>query len=106
MIANDEPEVEITLNKNMAVTTPIVIPEGKKVVLDLGGKTLSGQIPIQGTGGEIVLKNGTISSTSDAVYLTEGSKCTLDGAVINSNHNGIAAWSGSEVVVNSGSITS
>ena len=106
MIANDEPEVEITLNKNIAVTTPIVIPEGKKVVLDLGGKTLSGQIPIQGTGGEIILKNGTISSTSDAVYLTEGSKCTLDGAVINSNHNGISAWSGSEVVVNSGFITS
>ena len=107
MLENNEPEVEIVLNKNLTVTTPIEIPEGKKVILDLGGKTISGQIPIQGTGGELVLKNGTIQGTSDAVYLTEGSKLTLDGAnVVSTRGNGVSAWSGSEVVVNSGSITS
>jgi len=45
MIANDNPEVEITLAKNLATTAPIVIPEGKKVVMDLGGKAVSGNVP-------------------------------------------------------------
>ena len=47
MLDNDEPEVEITLNKNVLST--ISVPTGKKAIIDLGGNTVRG---VRTTGGE------------------------------------------------------
>lgn len=63
MISNDQPEVEVTLNSNVATTAPIVVPTGKKVTVNLGGKTISASgssrvFDVQG--GELVLENGTV----------------------------------------------
>lgn len=41
MIANDEAEVQVKLNKNVALEDDIIIASGKKVVLDLDGNKLS-----------------------------------------------------------------
>ncbi len=105
MLANDEPEVEIILNKDLA-TNAIVIPEGKEVTLDLGGHTLSGATPLYVEGGSLTLKNGNVSSTSYAVVARgEGSEVVVDGANITSTNMGITASNGASVTVNSGDIT-
>ena len=104
MLANDEPEVEIVLNKNVSST--ISVPSGKKAVIDLGGNTIRG---ISTTGGEVVVKNGTVASGSSAAAISvySGGKATIDdGAVIvGSRNNGVEISTGGEVVVNGGSIT-
>ena len=105
MLANDEPEVTITLNQD--ITNVISIPEGKKVNLNLGGNTVRG---VTVEGGEVVASNGTIQSASsskvDPVQVSDGGKFVLDGAsVVGSRNNGITLSSGGELVVNSGSIT-
>lgn len=41
MIANDEAEIQVKLNKNVALDDNIIIASGKKVVLDLDGNKLS-----------------------------------------------------------------
>ena len=63
MISNGQPEVEVTLNSNVATTAPIIVPTGKKVTVNLGGKTISASgssrvFDVQG--GELVLENGTV----------------------------------------------
>ena len=105
MIANDEPEVEIVLSGDLAVSTPIEIPEGKEVTLDLGGKTLSGARPLAVDGGTLTLKNGTIETTGYAVTATNGAEVIVDGANIDSTNMGITASNGATVTVNSGEIT-
>ena len=104
MLDNDEPEVEIVLNKNVLST--ISVPSGKKAVIDLGGNTVRG---VRTTGGEVVIKNGTVSSGSSyaAVVVNEGGKATIeDGAVIDgTRNNGIEINNGGEVVVNGGNIS-
>ena len=104
MLDNDEPEVEITLNKNVLST--ISVPTGKKAIIDLGGNTVRG---VRTTGGEVVIKNGIVSSGSSyaAVVVNEGGKATIeDGAVIDgTRNNGIEINNGGEVVVNGGNIS-
>ena len=111
MLTNEEPEVEIVLNKSISGVSTFTVPEGKSVTLDLGGNTLSGNTVVYANGGEVTLKNGTISSSSavkaDPIQVVNGGKLTLDGAqVIGAKNNGISAsGEGSEVVINSGSVT-
>lgn len=105
MIANDEPEVEIILSEDLAVSAPIEIPEGKEVTLDLGGKTLSGSRPLAVDGGTLTLKNGTVETTGYAVVATNGAEVIVDGANIDSTNMGITASNGATVTVNSGEIT-
>ena len=104
MLANDQPEVEIVLNKN--VSTTISVPSGKKATIDLGGNTVRG---ISTSGGEVVVKNGTVASGSSAAAISvySGGKATIDdGAVIvGTRNNGIEINTGGEVVVNGGSIS-
>lgn len=108
MIANDEPEVEIKLNKNLSGLSTITIPEGKKVTVDLGGNNIvSTGTTFYANGGELVLKNGSLTSNSNpAVIAQNGATVTVDGAnIISAHHNGINATE-AEVIINSGSITS
>lgn len=108
MIANDEPEVEITLNDDLTVSEPISIPEGKKVVLDLGGNALGASgIALYANGGDLVVSNGSVASSgSDAIAVRNGGSVTVDGADITSSRsNAISAKEGS-ITVNSGNIQS
>ena len=107
MIANDQSAVEIKLADDLAITEPIVIPEGKEVTLDLNGNTISGATPIYANGGSVSLKNGTVRSTNgDGVIANNGATVSVDGAnIVSTNHNGISATD-SEVIINSGSVTS
>lgn len=105
MLANDEPEVEITLTKN--ITNGIVIPAGKKVTLDLGGNSAR-TILAEGEGSEITIKNGSVTSGSAAaaVAVSGGAKAIIeDGAVITgTRNNGVEVGANSEVVVNGGRV--
>ncbi len=108
MIANDEPEVEIVLNKDMALSDFITIPEGKKVTLNLDGNSLSSSnVAVYANGGDLVVSNGSISSSgSDAIVVRNGGSVTVDGAdVTSSSSNAISAREGS-ITVNSGNIQS
>lgn len=105
MLANDEPEVEITLTEN--ITSNIAIPAGKKVTLDLGGKSAR-TITANAENSEVVIKNGTVASGSRAaaVAVSNGAKAVIeDGAVITgTSNNGIEVSANGEVVVNGGQV--
>lgn len=103
MLANDEPEVEIILTKDLTAED-IVIPEGKDVTLDLGGHTLTGATPLFVQGGTLTLKNGTVESSSYAVIANDGATVIVDGANIESTNIGISARE-AEVIVEDGDIT-
>ena len=107
MLANDNAEVTVTLSDDVAVTSSIVVPEGKKLNLDLGGNSLSASgIALSVNGGEAVVSNGSVSSSaSTAINVRNGGTVTVDGADITSvRSNGIAATGGT-IVMNSGTVT-
>lgn len=107
MIANDEPEVEIILNDDMAVTEPIAIPAGKKVILDLGGNSIGASgVALYANGGDLVISNGNVaSSSSDAVIVRNGGSVTIDdGANITSSASNAISAVESDIVVNGGNI--
>lgn len=105
MLANDEPEVSITLADDIAAI--VTVPAGKKVHLDLGGNEVRG---LTVSGGEVIVSNGTIESSStvseDPVQVSNGGKFVLDGAeIVGHRNNGVTLSTGGQLVVNSGSIS-
>lgn len=105
MLANNEPEVEITLTEN--ISSNISVPAGKKVTLDLGGNSAR-TILAEGEGSEITIKNGSVISGSGAaaVAVSDGAKAIIeDGAVITgTRNNGVEIGANSEVIVNGGQV--
>ena len=109
MISNDEAEVTITLNKNLTTDSTIIIPEGKKVTLDLDGKNISAKgnvVPLWSAGGEITVKNGTISADSAAIVVREGGSVTIEDSNISSTKNNAITATEGTVTINSGNVTS
>jgi len=107
MIANDEPEVEITLNKNMQMDSYISIPTGKKVTLNLDGNKINGNsYLVNCAGGELVLKNGELESLGRPVYVSGGT-VTLDNAIVTSKNDVAinATGTNSKVILNDGKVT-
>lgn len=105
MLANDEPEVSITLADDIAEI--VTVPAGKKVHLDLGGNEVRG---LTVNGGEVIVSNGTIESSStvseDPVQVSDGGRFVLDGAeIVGHRNNGVTLSTGGQLVVNSGSIS-
>ena len=118
---------EITLLRDITIAETVVLAEGKTVVLDLNGKTLSAvdMNTIKNNGGNLTLKNGTVTRTGDVVgysvnnasgeiavenatiergLYTSGSKMTATNANISheqSSRHAIYAWD-CEVTINSG----
>ncbi|MBQ3249231.1 MAG: hypothetical protein IJB03_06170, partial [Alistipes sp.] len=118
---------DIILNANITADETIVLAEGKTVVLDLNGKTLSAADinVIRNDGGNLTIKNGTVTRTGDVVgysvnnasgeinvvdatvergLYTSGSKMTATNANISheqSSRHAIYAWD-CEVTINSG----
>ena len=107
MLANNEDQVIVMLADDLALTSTLSVSD-KKVILDLGGNTLSGTTVLNITdGGEVTLKNGNINSTSTAVNVTAGGKLILDGATITSRNNGVSVKGDDSVaIIESGEITS
>lgn len=109
MIANDEPEVTVVLNEDLAATGTIAVPAGKKVTLDLGGNAMSATgsvVPLYANGGEIIVKNGSISAESGAIIAHNGGSVVVDGADITSAKSNAISATESEVTINSGNIQS
>ena len=118
---------EITLLRDITIAETVVLAEGKTVVLDLNGKTLAAvdKNTIKNNGGNLTLKNGTVTRTGDVVgysvnnasgeinvvdatvergLYTSGSKMTATNANISheqSSRHAIYAWD-CEVTINSG----
>ena len=108
MLANSNTEVKVTLNDDLAATSIVEVPAGKKLILDLGGNSLSASgLALYVNGGEAVISNGNVASSSnDAITVRNGGTLTLDGAnVTSTSRNAISAREGS-IIVNSGSVTS
>ena len=107
MLANDEPEVEITLTKDMPSAEMITVPEGKKVTLDLGGNKVSGNSwLVNVAGGDVVLKNGIVESSARPVYVSKGNVTVDDGAVVTSTADVAITATGADakVVMNGGKV--
>ena len=108
MIDNNQSEVEITINDNLALTEKIEIPIGKKVVLNFedGTKLTSAVRALEITGGELELHGGSVESTDKAIAVYNGGKVTIDGTdIISSENSGIGVYgTSSEVTLNSGSV--
>lgn len=134
MLANDEPEVEIVLNKDMALDGAIVIPQGKKVTLNLDGKKLTaksdelkvvGELVIDGGGeiettgwgisgvgsdAKITLNSGHISATESPVSIQQGAKFEMNGGELEGFDNcplmgqGSAGNGGTEMIINGGKL--
>lgn len=107
MLANDEPEVEITLTENLPSAAMITIPEGKKVSLDLGGNKISGSSwLVNVAGGDVVLKNGVVESSARPVYVSKGTVILDDDVVVTSTRDVAINATGAEakVVMNGGKV--
>lgn len=108
MIANNEPEVEVTLNKSLILDKAISVPAGKDVTIDLGGNSITGNVQtlVNVAGGNVTLKNGNITGANRTAVVT-GGELILDGANIVSTSDCAVSATGanSSVVVNNGKIT-
>ncbi|MCD7769529.1 MAG: right-handed parallel beta-helix repeat-containing protein [Oscillospiraceae bacterium] len=77
------------------------------VTLDLGGNTLSrgdtGYSAILIYGGDVTVTNGTISTCSRGVQVTENSNSnvTVSNVTIEASYMGVGAWSGTVTITNS-----
>ena len=112
MISNEQSEVEITLNSNLDLDAPIVVPAGKKVTLNLADNEIESTgaqaIVANGVGSEVTIVGGSISSNANCtVQAQNGGKVIIDGTdIVSTNNNCVGSrGAGSEVVINSGSVT-
>lgn len=113
MIANDQPKVEVTLNTDLTIDEPIVVPAGKEVTLNLDGNEISsGSVQAfvaSGAGSKLVLEgNGVITSNANCtVQARNGAEVVIDGAsIVSTNDNCVGSvGAGAKVTINSGEIT-
>lgn len=105
--ANDETSLALAIQKggtvvltdDVTLTTPISIPEGVSVTLDLNGSSVnatSGNAIVNN--GVLTITDGTISATS-AYAISNNGSLTVDGATV---ENGV--YNSGYMVVNSGKI--
>lgn len=106
MLDNDQEEITISLNKDLSTPSTLIIPEGKTVVLDLNGSTLSGPMPLAVVGGTLDIKNGTVSSVGGSIIARAGGTVIVDDATITSTGSNAISATDSEVIINNGLITS
>ena len=110
MVDNDEPEVQITLNKNVAVPSTIAVPAGKTVTVDLGGNKitcLGSTRAFDVTGGDLVLTNGEVTTVGRSVYVSSGSLTLDDDVEITSTTDVAITATGAntEIIMNDGKVT-
>lgn len=134
VLTNDEPIVKITLNDDLTLESPITIPVGKEVTINLAGNEInsgatqalvasgegsklilcgdgnilsSSNCPVQAQlGGEIVIEGATIASTaSNAVgSIGTGSKVTINDGDITAQEVGVLVIDGGDAEINGGAL--
>lgn len=110
MLANDQAAVEVVLSDNLALDSYLVVPAGKKVTIDLGGKELncadnSKRLIVNG---EVELKNGDIvADTGRAIQVQNGGSLVINGADITAPADCAidVTGEGSSVTINNGTVT-
>ena len=102
----------ITLEEDIDLgTSRINVPEGKTLILDLAGKTISADNAANNplvyvyNGGELEVKGGSLEATNSAIYAASGGKVTIADATVTSTASNAIAATGenTEVVINAGS---
>jgi len=78
---NEEDNVNLKINENLNLTSSINISEGKKVIIDLNGKTINSNnsTAFNVKGGELIISNGNITGSQRAVIVNDGSAIINDG---------------------------
>ena len=98
---------EITLGKDIALTSPAVIPEGVTVSIDLGGKTISGY-GIRNLGTIESLTNGTIVAASGYGLDNRATigllNCNITSDTSDAISNGTGTWQGNDYIGSNGVI--
>ena len=108
MINNNEPKVTILIEDDIQNAPTFTIPEGKSVILDLRNNTISGSdYLINVDGGEVLIKNGTLTTSSRPVVVTSGTAIIDKGAnIVSTNDVAVSAvGENSSIIMNNGKIT-
>ena len=112
LLDNNQEEVEIKIKGNVAMSQPLIIPEGKKVTIDLNGSEIistgAQAFVASGDGAELVLEGGSIKSNANCTVAAQGGgKVVINGTdIVSTTDNGIGSYgAGSEIIINSGNIT-
>ena len=98
----------VRLSSNVEIGDVVAIPVGKSVTLDLAGKTLTTTTnnALVANGGELKIENGTVTSAGRVAYAANGGKLTIENATVNSGDVALqVTGEGSELIINSGSVT-
>lgn len=102
-MANDQPEVVVTVSDDVAIESAINVPAGKAVTMKLGSNVLSGD-RILNVSGDLTLVGGEVDGTGRSIIVNNGGSLTLDGTRVISENDCAISVSGGEVVVNSGEV--
>ncbi len=104
---------EVTLNEDVALTQPLTIVEGAKVVINLNGKTITTNEEQSGRHHYAILNNGTLSLNGNGAINARGIKnfgtMTVDGDLTIKNvdtNGGAAIWNEGELTINNGTFIS
>lgn len=103
--AIDEAGAGVTFKLDKEYQENLTIGSGKKVILDLNGNILRGNISING--GELTINDSTNNGkiiTTNNIGVSNG-KLTLNGGNIESSNYAIYGLNGSLITINGGSIT-
>lgn len=104
MLANDQPEVEISVTENIS-NAAIAVPAGKKVTMKLGSNAIETSNVAFDVSGDLVLEGGEVSGPARTVVVREGGSLTINGTeIVSSRDCAISAVAG-DVTVNKGTIT-
>jgi len=102
----------LVLEENLDMGNQVMsIPEGKSIVLDLGGKELnlnsSGNVGLIQVSGNLTVENGEINATKRAISVYSGGSVTIgEGAKIVAGDCAITAnGAGSEIIMENGEVT-
>lgn len=107
MLANDEPEVEIILNGDIALADTIVIAADKKVTLDLDGNkmTIPSNKELQVNGELVIDGDGEIDAAKWGVNAYgEGAKVTLNSGKLVATESPMSIQGGASFEMNGGEL--
>lgn len=129
-LTSEEPVVELKLSNNLTIDDSITVPSGKKVTINLNGKTLTtgnktiyvdggefiidGEGSIEGTGrpiqvlnnGKLIIEGGKVVSRNDcAITCYSNGIVEMNGGEVEAQEVGILATTGAQVTINGGDIT-
>ena len=113
VLANNQPEVEITVNNDLNLDSPLIVPAGKEVTIKLGDNDITSgnkvAVAAVGAGSKLIIEGtGRIeSSANGTVVAQQGGEVVLNGVeVVSTTDNCVSATgAGSKVTINSGSVT-